>query len=54
VLALHRRAVTTPDGKVSAIERLACEHDLLLADWCCCAIGEPTTPSFAAVVTGAE
>jgi hypothetical protein len=54
VLALHWRAVTTPDDKLSAIERLAREHDLLLVDWCRCAVGEPTRPSFAAVVTAVE
>jgi len=39
-LALYWCAVATPDSKLSAIERLAREHNLLLVDWCRCAIGE--------------
>jgi hypothetical protein len=48
-LGLDPSGEAPPAATIAALEAFAREHDLILADWCRCAVGEPGTESFARI-----
>jgi hypothetical protein len=60
VLALHATAPISPAASsplpaaLVLVEHFAREHDLLLVDWCRCAVAEPSTRAFRTILGAAD